>query len=98
MNNIQHNKSLIKKEEIRVTIDPVVDIYPRYFRHSQLQVCLEHSVTDGWTVTVSNPRGGEILRTCPDRTLGTMSARLLPGSKEAGFGVACTIHFVQRRG
>ena len=43
----------------------------------------------GWTVRGSNPRGGEILRTCPDRPWGPLSLlynryRAFPGSKAAG--------------
>jgi len=41
----------------------------------------------GWTVRGSNPGGGEILRTCPDRSWGPPSLlyngyRVLPGGKE----------------
>ena len=41
----------------------------------------------GWTVRGSNPGGGEIFRTCPDRPLGPPSLvyngyRVFPGGKE----------------
>jgi len=41
----------------------------------------------GWTVRVSNPGGGELFRTCPDRPWGPLSIlyngyRVFPGSKE----------------
>ena len=41
----------------------------------------------GWTVRGSNPRGGEIFRTCPDRPWGPPSLlyngyRVFPGGKE----------------
>jgi hypothetical protein len=54
----------------------------------------------GWTVRRSNPGGGEIFRTRPDRTLGPPSPlyngyRVLPGSKAAG---ALTTHPIWRRG
>jgi hypothetical protein len=43
----------------------------------------------GWTVRCSNPGGGEIFRTCPDRPLGPPSLlyheyRVFPGGKAAG--------------
>jgi len=44
-------------------------------------------VATGWTVRGSNPGGGEIFRTCPDRPWGTPSLLyngypVFPGSKE----------------
>ena len=41
----------------------------------------------GWTIRESNPGGGEIFRTCPDRPRGPPSSlyngyRLFPGGKE----------------
>jgi hypothetical protein len=41
----------------------------------------------GWTVRVSNPGGGEIFRTCPDRPWGPPSllyngCRVFPGSRK----------------
>jgi hypothetical protein len=46
-------------------------------------------VTTGWTVRGSNPCGGEIFRTCPDRPWGPPSLlyngyRVFPGGKSAG--------------
>jgi hypothetical protein len=43
----------------------------------------------GWTVCGSNPGGGEIFRTCPDRPWGPTSLsynwyRVIPGGKAAG--------------
>ena len=45
--------------------------------------------TTGWTVWVSNPDGGEIFRTCPDRPWGPLSLlcnwyKIFPGGKAAG--------------
>jgi len=50
----------------------------------------------GWTVRGSNPSGVEILRTCPDRPLGTPSFlynghRVFPGV-QGGRGVTLTPH------
>jgi hypothetical protein len=50
----------------------------------------------GWTVRGSNPGGGEIFRTSPDRPWGPPSLlyngyRVFPGGKAAG-GVALTTH------
>jgi hypothetical protein len=46
-------------------------------------------ITTGWTVRGSNPDGGEIFRTCPDRLCGPPSLlykeyRVFPGGKSAG--------------
>jgi len=43
----------------------------------------------GWTVRGSNPGGGEMFRSCPDRSLGPPSLlyngyRVFPGGKAAG--------------
>jgi hypothetical protein len=45
----------------------------------------------GWTVRGSNPGGGEIFRTCPDRPWGPPSLlyngyRVFPGVKRPGHG------------
>jgi len=50
----------------------------------------------GWTVRGSNPGGGEIFRTCPDRPWGPPSLlyngyRVFPGVK-SGRGVTLTPH------
>jgi len=52
----------------------------------------------GWTVRGSNPGGGEIFRTCPDRTWGPPSPlhngyRVFPGVK-SGLGVTLTPHLL----
>jgi len=49
--------------------------------------CVQISLTTGWTVRRSNPRGGEIFRTCPDRPWGPPSLlyngyRVFPVGKE----------------
>ena len=46
-------------------------------------------LSTGWTVRGSNPGGGEIFRTCPERPWGLPSLlyngyRVLPGGKAAG--------------
>ena len=46
-----------------------------------------HRLATGWTVRGSNPGGGEIFRTCPDRPWGPASLlyngyRFFPGGKE----------------
>ena len=50
----------------------------------------------GWTVRGSNPGGGEIFHTCPDRPWGPPSLlyngyRVFPGVK-SGWGVTLTPH------
>jgi len=54
-------------------------------------VCSVHNsitrLATGWTVRASNPGGGEIFRTCPDRPWGPPSLlyngyRVFPGGKE----------------
>jgi hypothetical protein len=46
-----------------------------------------YRMATGWTVRGSNPGGGEIFRTCPDRPWGPLSLlyngyRVFPGGKE----------------
>ena len=48
---------------------------------------LIHRLVTGWTIRGSNPGGGEIFRTCPDRPWGPSSLlyngyRGFPGGKE----------------
>ena len=48
---------------------------------------LVYRLATGWTVRGSNPGGGEIFRTCPDRPWGPTSLlyngyRVFPGGKE----------------
>jgi hypothetical protein len=61
--------------------------------YTQLYVGRENSVgivtSTGWTVRGSNPGGGEIFSTCPDRPWGLPSLlynryRVIPGGKAAG--------------
>jgi hypothetical protein len=49
---------------------------------------LMEGLTTGWTVRGSNPGGGEIFRTCPDRPWGPPNLlyngyRVFPGGKAA---------------
>jgi hypothetical protein len=73
---------------------------PTYsFRNAEAYINQVHTMTaglvalsvqrlaTGWTVRRSNPGGGEIFRTCPDRLWGTHSLlyngyRVFPGGKE----------------
>jgi hypothetical protein len=66
--------------------------------HSPTRIMLEYElslsgpgssvgIATGWTVRGSNPAGGEIFRTCPDRPCGPLSVLyngywVIPGGKE----------------
>ena len=56
-----------------------------------------YRLATGWTVRGSNPSGGEIFHTCPDRPWGPPSLlyngyRLFPLGVKSGWGVTLTPH------
>ena len=57
------------------------------YKRAEISGTLHKSLATGWTVRGSNPSGGEIFRTCPDRPWGPPSLlyngyRVFPGGKE----------------
>jgi hypothetical protein len=70
-----------------ITTESVTGMFWVIYYQYIYQSSIEGRLATGWTVRRSNPGGGEIFRTCPDRPWGPPSLlyngyRVFPGGKE----------------